>query len=46
MKSGKREPMKRIEQSNQENTVILGEKENYMYLWILEADSIKQMEMR
>ena len=34
------------EQTNQECIRVLDEKENYKYLIILEADIIKQMEMR
>ena len=36
----------RIEQSNQEKIGTLGEKEAYKYLEILEADIIKQTEMK
>ena len=35
-----------MELSNQEKIKILGEKEKYKYLGILEADSIKQVEMK
>ena len=45
MKRGKRERMERIEQLNQESIRILGEKENYKYLGILGADTIKQTEI-
>ena len=41
-KSKKRETTERIKQSNQENIRTLLEKENYLYLGILEADTIKQ----
>ena len=41
MKSGKREKTKGIELPNQEIIRTLGEKENYIYLLILEADAIK-----
>ena len=36
----------RIEQPNQEKIRTLGEKETYKHLGILEADTIKQVEMR
>ena len=35
----------RIEQLNQDNIRMLGEKENYKYLGILEAKIFKQVEM-
>ena len=41
MKSWKRETTERTEQPNQKNTRTLGEKENYKYLEIWEADAIK-----
>ena len=42
MKSGKREIMEGIELPNQKNKIkTLGEKENYKYLKILEANTIK-----
>ena len=34
--------MERIEQLNHERIKTFGEKENYKYLWILEADIFKQ----
>ena len=37
---------KGIELPNQENIRTLGEKETYAYLWILEADTTKQLEMK
>ena len=40
MKNDKRETMEGIEQSNMESE-DLGEKENYKYLRILDADTIK-----
>ena len=43
MKSGKRETMERIELPNQKKE---RKKENYKYLGILEADTIKQVEMK
>ena len=46
MKSGKRDIMEGIELSNQERSRTLGEKENYKYLEILEADTIKQVNMK
>ena len=46
MKSGKRHMTKGMEQPNQGNIRTLGEKETYKYLGILEADTIKQMEMK
>ena len=44
MRSGKREMTKGIEQPNQEK--MLGEKETYNYLVILEANTIKQVEIK
>ena len=41
MKSGKRESINGIELPNQNKINSLGEKENYKYLGILEADTIK-----
>ena len=41
IKKVKRESMKEIELPNQENIRTLGEKENFKYLEILEADIIK-----
>ena len=46
MKSGKRETTEGIEQPNQVSIRTLGEKEKYMYLGMLEADTIKQAEMK
>ena len=46
MKSGKRDMAKKMEQPNQEKIRTLGEKETYKYLGILEADTIKQLEMK
>ena len=46
MKSGKRHMTEGIEIPNQEKVRTLGEKETYKYLEILEADIIKQMEMK
>ena len=45
MENGKRQITEGIELSNQEKIRTLDEKENYKYLWILEADTIKQAEM-
>ena len=45
MKSGKQPITNRMEQSNQDKIRTLGEKETYKYLGILEADTIKQVEM-
>ena len=42
MKSGKRETTERIELLNQESIRTLGKKENYKYLGMLKADTIKQ----
>ena len=42
IKSGRSEIMKGIEQLNQESIRTLEEKENYKYLGILEADTIKK----
>ena len=46
MRSGKRQMTERIEQPNQEKIRTYGEKETYKYLGILEADTIKQAEMK
>ena len=46
MKSGKREITEGTEVSNQERIRTLREKENYNYLGKLEADTIKQAEMK
>ena len=40
-KNGKREITERIELPNQEGFGMLGEKKNYKYLGILEADTIR-----
>ena len=46
MKSREREIAEGRELQNQENIRNLGEKENKKYLGILEADAIKQVEMK
>ena len=46
IKGGKRQMTKGIELPNQGNIRTLGEKETYKYLGILEADTIKQAEMK
>ena len=46
MNSGKWLLTGRIELPNQDKIRTLGEKENYKYLAILEADTIKQVEMK
>ena len=46
MKSGKRHLTVGIEISSQDKIRTLGEKETYKYLGILEADTIKQVEMK
>ena len=46
MKSGKRHLPDGMELLNQDKIRILGEKETYKYLSILEADTIKQMEIK
>ena len=46
MKSRKRQTMEGIELPNQKGIRMLGEKENYKYLEILEMDTIKQAEMK
>ena len=46
MKSGKRHPTDGIELSNQDKIRTLTENETYKYLEILEADTIKQVEMK
>ena len=46
MKSGKRHMTEGVELSNQVTIRMFGEKETYKYLGILEADAIKQVEMK
>ena len=46
MKSGKRHMTEGVELRNQVVSRTLGEKETYKYLGILEADIIKQVEMK
>ena len=46
MKSGKRHLTGGMEQPNQDKIRTLGEKETYRYLGLLEADTMKQMEMK
>ena len=46
MKSGKRHLLDGMELLNQDKIRMLGEKEVYKYLGMLEADTIKQMEMK
>ena len=46
MKSGKRHMTEGIELLNQEKIRTFGEKETYKYLEIVEADTIKQVEMK
>ena len=46
MKSGKRHQTDRMELPNQDKITTLGEQETYKYLSILEADIIKQVEMK
>ena len=46
MKCGKRHMTVGMELSNQEKIRTLGEKETYIYLGILETDTIKQVEMK
>ena len=46
MKSGKRHLTDRTELPNQDKIRTLGENETYKYLGILEADAIKQVEMK
>ena len=46
MKIGKRHLMDRMELSNQDKIRTSREKETYKYLGILEADTIKQVEMK
>ena len=46
MKSGKRHLTNGMELLNQEKIRTFGEKETYKYLGILEADTIKQVEMK
>ena len=46
MKSGKRHLTDGMELPNQDKIRTLGEKETYKYLGILEADTIKQLEMK
>ena len=46
MKSNKSHLTDRMEQPNQENSRTLGEKKTYKYFGKLEADTIKQVEMK
>ena len=46
MKSGKWHLMDRTELPNQDTIRMLGEKKTYKYLGILEADTIKQVEIK
>ena len=46
MKSGKRHLTDGIELPNQDKIRTLAENETYKYLGILEADTIKQVEMK
>ena len=46
MRSGKRHITKGIELPNQEKIKMLGERETFKYLGILEADTIKQGEKK
>ena len=46
MKSGKRHLTDGIEQPNQDKTRTLTDNETYKYLRILEADTMKQVEMQ
>ena len=46
IKNGKRQMMEGLELPNQEKIKTLGEKETYKYLGILEADTIKQAEIK
>ena len=46
MKSGKQYMADGIEQPNHDEIRMLGENETYKYLGILEADTIKQVEMK
>ena len=46
MKSGKRDMMEGVELPNQEKLRTLGEKKTYKYLGILEAGTIKHVEIK
>ena len=46
MRNGKRQITEEKDQPNQEKIKMLREKENYKYLGILEANTIKQVEMK
>ena len=46
MRIGKRQITEKIELLNQERNWMLGEKETHKYLGILEADAVKQAEMK
>ena len=46
MKSGKQYMIEGMELPKKEKIRMLGEKETYKYLEILEADNIKQIEMK
>ena len=46
IRKSRKHMMEGIELPNQEKIRILGEKETYKYLGILEAETIKQVEMK
>ena len=46
MESGKQHVTDIIERPNQEKIIMLGEKETYKYWEILEADSIKRVQIK
>ena len=46
MKTRKRKTVEEIELQNHESIITFGKKENYKYLEILEADTIKQAETK
>ena len=46
MRSGKRHMTEKIEILKKEKIEMFGEKETYKYFGILEADTIKQVEMK
>ena len=46
MKGGKRQVTEGMEQSNHERIKTLGEKNDYEYVGILKADTIKQVEVK
>ena len=46
MKSGRRETAEGVKLANPKRIRLFGEKENHKYLGILEANTVKQVEMK